>query len=321
MAGRHDGVPCRSSVSPILRATAVKPPPRSTSLHTCKRSRRQASPTATERLNASKDSSTRYPMVRRPQPHMGKASRRKNENRELKRTNPEQFAQSHATAGLSGGIDPASSDPAIPVALARELAALFDAAKRTGNIDPPVRLLHTAVNATLRGLPPIAIACKKGCSHCCPAEVGIVNDFDIAVFKLHDHPAFPDGFPTLEIPKPPINRRRSRQSSVSPPVVNNQHVTGVVTPPDATLHGHRMRYRTKSSHQQLPIRYTSAGVHPSGEPSKSASPGQCLCRTQHSAECTRRARRPEFQITRPLARLGPRSTVAHGKPIQPAVIP
>lgn len=32
-----------------------------------------------------------------------------------------------------------------------------------------------------------------------PAEVGIVNDFDIAVFKLRDHPAFPHGFPTLRI--------------------------------------------------------------------------------------------------------------------------
>jgi S1-C subfamily serine protease len=32
-----------------------------------------------------------------------------------------------------------------------------------------------------------------------PAEVGIVNDFDIAIFKLHKHPAFPKGFPTLEI--------------------------------------------------------------------------------------------------------------------------
>jgi len=31
-----------------------------------------------------------------------------------------------------------------------------------------------------------------------PAEVGIVNDFDIAIFKLHKHPAFPDGFPKLE---------------------------------------------------------------------------------------------------------------------------
>ena len=31
-----------------------------------------------------------------------------------------------------------------------------------------------------------------------PPEVGIVNDFDIAVFKLHKHPAFPAGFPKLE---------------------------------------------------------------------------------------------------------------------------
>src|SRR5579871_5302795 len=32
-----------------------------------------------------------------------------------------------------------------------------------------------------------------------PAEVGIVNDFDIAVFKLRAHPAFPSGFPTLDV--------------------------------------------------------------------------------------------------------------------------
>lgn len=32
-----------------------------------------------------------------------------------------------------------------------------------------------------------------------PSEVGIVNDFDIAVFKLRDHPEFPQEFPSLEI--------------------------------------------------------------------------------------------------------------------------
>jgi S1-C subfamily serine protease len=32
-----------------------------------------------------------------------------------------------------------------------------------------------------------------------PAEVGIVNNFDIAVFKLREHPAFPNGFPELEV--------------------------------------------------------------------------------------------------------------------------
>jgi hypothetical protein len=30
-----------------------------------------------------------------------------------------------------------------------------------------------------------------------PAEVGVVNDFDIAIFKLRAHPAFPNGFPKL----------------------------------------------------------------------------------------------------------------------------
>jgi hypothetical protein len=49
---------------------------------------------------------------------MGKASRRKTENRELKRANPEQFAQSLGRTGSSYGIDPASSDPAAPVVLA-----------------------------------------------------------------------------------------------------------------------------------------------------------------------------------------------------------
>ena len=32
-----------------------------------------------------------------------------------------------------------------------------------------------------------------------PAEVGVVNDFDIAIFKLRAHPAFPNGFPKLEV--------------------------------------------------------------------------------------------------------------------------
>ncbi len=31
-----------------------------------------------------------------------------------------------------------------------------------------------------------------------PTEVGIVNDFDIAVFKIRKHEGFPDGFPTLQ---------------------------------------------------------------------------------------------------------------------------
>jgi S1-C subfamily serine protease len=32
-----------------------------------------------------------------------------------------------------------------------------------------------------------------------PTEVGVVNEFDIAIFKLRAHPAFPDGFPKLEV--------------------------------------------------------------------------------------------------------------------------
>ena len=32
-----------------------------------------------------------------------------------------------------------------------------------------------------------------------PAEVAVVNDFDIAVFKIHKHGAFADGFPALDM--------------------------------------------------------------------------------------------------------------------------
>lgn len=32
-----------------------------------------------------------------------------------------------------------------------------------------------------------------------PAEVGIVNNFDIAVLRVHQHGAFPNGFPALEV--------------------------------------------------------------------------------------------------------------------------
>ena len=36
-----------------------------------------------------------------------------------------------------------------------------------------------------------------------PTEVGIVNDFDIAILKIRKHSAFPDGFPTLDVPTMP----------------------------------------------------------------------------------------------------------------------
>lgn len=105
---------------------------------------------------------------------MGKASRRKAENRALKRMNPEQFApQPRDNSQLAYGINPASSDPAIPVAITRKLGSLFDEAKRTGNVDPAVTLLHTTVNATVRALSDIPIACKKGCSHCCHTWVSV----------------------------------------------------------------------------------------------------------------------------------------------------
>lgn len=115
---------------------------------------------------------------------MGKASRRKAENRALKRMNPEQFAQSQDKSRLAYGINPESSDPAVPVAITRELGSLFDVAKRTGNIDPAVTLLYTTVNATVRGLSDIPIACKKGCSHCCHTWVSVSAPEALYIAKI-----------------------------------------------------------------------------------------------------------------------------------------
>jgi Fe-S-cluster containining protein len=69
---------------------------------------------------------------------------------------------------LVRGIDlDRPQDPQPTAAMARQLSDLFEAAKRDGNIEPPIRYLHSKVDATLRSLTDVPVACKKGCSHCC----------------------------------------------------------------------------------------------------------------------------------------------------------
>jgi len=68
---------------------------------------------------------------------------------------------------LARGIDPELNTPEPTAAMARQLHALFEHAKRDKNIDPPVRYLHSRIDATVDGIKRIPVACKKGCSHCC----------------------------------------------------------------------------------------------------------------------------------------------------------
>lgn len=85
---------------------------------------------------------------------------------------------------LVRGIDPESQDPEPTAALARHLYALFERAKQDRDIDLPVRYLHSKVDATLRGLRDIPVACKKGCSHCCHIWVSATAPEVLFIAKL-----------------------------------------------------------------------------------------------------------------------------------------
>jgi Fe-S-cluster containining protein len=74
---------------------------------------------------------------------------------------------------LARGIDPESQGPQQTAAMARQLHALFERAKRERSIDPPVQYLHSRMDATQQGLNDIQVACKKGCAHCCHIWVSV----------------------------------------------------------------------------------------------------------------------------------------------------
>ncbi|HUC60794.1 MAG TPA: YkgJ family cysteine cluster protein [Alphaproteobacteria bacterium] len=102
---------------------------------------------------------------------MGEAKRRKAEIEALKRASPEDAARwresKRDSECLVRGIDPESHEMEPTAAMCRILRNMFERAKESGNIDPPVEFLHTKVAATVRGLRDITISCRKGCSHCC----------------------------------------------------------------------------------------------------------------------------------------------------------
>ena len=68
---------------------------------------------------------------------------------------------------LVHGIDPRTKDAEPTAAMARQLLTFFEEAREDGNLDAAVRFLHAKVEATLGGTKEVAIACKRGCAHCC----------------------------------------------------------------------------------------------------------------------------------------------------------
>src|SRR5215471_17650134 len=85
---------------------------------------------------------------------------------------------------LKAGIDPDSRDPEPTAAMARQLHALLESAKHAKNIDPAVKFLHSKADATLKSGSGVALACKKGCAHCCHAWVSLTIPEALFVAKL-----------------------------------------------------------------------------------------------------------------------------------------
>lgn len=118
----------------------------------------------------------------------GQAKWRREEIAELKRRSPEDAARwrqmQEDKRRVASGIDPESSDPELPVTMARALSALYTEAKRSGTVDPPVIFLYETINATLRRVSDIPVACRKACSHCCHIWVSVSAPEALFVAKI-----------------------------------------------------------------------------------------------------------------------------------------
>jgi Fe-S-cluster containining protein len=119
----------------------------------------------------------------------GEAKWRRDEIAELKRRSPEESAQwrqlQNDKRRIANGIDPESEDPELIVAMARALSALFKEATRAGNVDAAVTLLYNTIDATLCHFSDVpAVACKKGCSHCCHIWVSVTAPEVLHIAKI-----------------------------------------------------------------------------------------------------------------------------------------
>lgn len=123
---------------------------------------------------------------------MGEAKRRRAEIGMLKRASGEETAcwrqSQNDEKRVAGGIDLKSSDPEPVAAMARRLHAMFETAKQDRNVDPPVKYLHAKVEQTIRDCGEVfggvALACKKGCSHCCRVWISATAPEVLSIAKV-----------------------------------------------------------------------------------------------------------------------------------------
>lgn len=119
---------------------------------------------------------------------MGQAKRRKGEIEELKRVAREEALKwdldPEDARQFTRGLNPLSETPDQAAAFARSLVKLFERAKSEGSIDGPMSLLNSRINATVRDLGDVPIACGKGCSHCCNIWVSASAPEVLAIAKI-----------------------------------------------------------------------------------------------------------------------------------------
>lgn len=118
---------------------------------------------------------------------MGQAKRRKAEIDALKREMDAVWArhlEPDEQHHLIQGIKPLHQGPEPTIAMANALRKLLEQAKVDGSVDEPVAFVSAMVNATMRGLRDIPVACGKGCSHCCNLWVSVSALEALAIAKL-----------------------------------------------------------------------------------------------------------------------------------------
>lgn len=104
---------------------------------------------------------------------MGQAKRRKDEIERLKQGAPLDDAARVDERLVVNGIDLTAGSPDSVFAMARRLASLLNTAKQTGSVDVLVEYTDMKVDASVRSLADVPIACGKGCSHCCHTWVSV----------------------------------------------------------------------------------------------------------------------------------------------------
>jgi len=119
---------------------------------------------------------------------VGQAKKRKAQIETLKRQMGAAWGRwnldSDAQRQLLRGIAPLHQGPEPTIAMAGALRQLLAQAKADRSVDDPVAFVSAMVNATVRDLSDVPIACGKGCSHCCNIWVSVSALEALALAKL-----------------------------------------------------------------------------------------------------------------------------------------